>query len=63
MKINVSENNGTVAVNLVRTGDLFESITVCIRITMLVDPANVQRRFVDPAIVQRRCTAVYIVNT
>ena len=39
----VSEDNGTITVNLVRTGDLSENITLCLRITMVVDPAIVQR--------------------
>ena len=43
--IPLSESNGIVTINLVRTGDLPDNITVCIRVTMLVDPAIVQRTF------------------
>ena len=45
MLISVSEDNGTVTVNLIKTGDLSENITVCIRVTMLVDLAMVQRMY------------------
>ena len=46
----VNEDNGTVTFNLVRTGDLSENVTLCIRVTMLV----------NPAIIQRMCTIMYI---
>ena len=48
----LSEGNEIVTVNLIRTGDLSKITTVCIRVTMLV----------DPAIIQRMCTIIYRIN-
>ena len=46
MTFSVDEGNGTVTVNLARrTGTLSDSITVCINVTMLVDPAIIQRMY------------------
>ena len=36
------EDNGTVTVNLARTGTLSDSITVCINVTMIMDPDILQ---------------------
>ena len=42
----VDEGNGTVTVNLARrTGILSDNITVFINVTMLVDPAIIQRMY------------------
>ena len=42
----VDEGNGTVTVNLARrTGILSDTITVCINITMIMDPAIIQRMY------------------
>ena len=41
------EGNGTVMVNLVRrTGTLSDNITVCINVTMIMDPAIIQCKYV-----------------
>ena len=39
------EGNVNVTVNLARTGTLSDSITVCINVTMIVDPAIIQRMY------------------
>ena len=45
--VTVNESDGSVTVNLVRrTGTLSDNITVCINITMIVDPAIIQRTYV-----------------
>ena len=46
MTFTVDEGNGTVTVNLARrTGILSDNITVCINVTMLIDPAIIQRMY------------------
>ena len=50
MMTTVNEDNRSVTFNLVRTGDLSENVTLCIRVTMIV----------NPAIIQRMCTIMYI---
>ena len=46
MTFSVGEGNGTVTVNLARrTGTLTDNITVFINVTMLVDPAIIQRMY------------------
>ena len=45
--VTVNESDGSVTVNLVRrTGTFSDNITVCINITMVVDPAIIQRTYV-----------------
>ena len=41
--VTVSESDGSVMVNLSRTGSHSDNFTVCINITMIVDPAIAQR--------------------
>ena len=41
----VNESDGSVTINLVRMGNLTDNISVCIGITMIVDPAIVQRMY------------------
>ena len=41
--ISVNESDGSVIVNLIRTGNLSDNITVCIDVTMVVDPDIIQR--------------------
>ena len=41
--ISVNESDGSVIVNLISTGNLSDNITVCIDVTMVVDPNIIQR--------------------
>jgi len=43
--INVNESNESVIVNLVRAGNNSDNITVCIAITVVVEPAIAQRMY------------------
>ena len=43
--VSVNESDGSVIVELVRTGNHTDNITVCINVTMIVDPAIVQRMY------------------
>jgi len=43
--INVNESDGSVIVNLVRAGNNSDNITVCIAVTMVVEPAISQRMY------------------
>ena len=41
--ISVNKSDGSVIVNLIRTGNHSDNITVCIAVTMVVDPNIIQR--------------------
>ena len=41
--VTVNESDGSVTVNLLRTGNNSDNFTVCINVTMIVDPAIAQR--------------------
>ena len=43
--INVNESDGSVIVNLVRMGNNSDNITVCIAVTMVVEPAIARRMY------------------
>ena len=43
--INVSESDGSVIVNLIRAGNNSDNITVCIAVTMVVEPAMARRMY------------------
>ena len=43
--VSVNESDGSVIVELVRTGNHTDNITVCINVTIIVDPAIVQRMY------------------
>ena len=46
MTFSVDEGNGTVTINLARrTGTLTDSITVCMNVIMIMDPAIIQRMY------------------
>ena len=59
--INVNESDGSVIINLLRTGNYSDNFTVCINITMIVDPAIAQRMCkLYIACSYIRCTAAQI---
>ena len=44
VSVSVNESNGAITINLVRrTETLSDNITVCINVTMIMDPAIIQR--------------------
>ena len=44
--VSVNESDGTVIIDLVRTGNHSNNFTVCINVTMIVDPAIAQRTYI-----------------
>ena len=44
--VTVNESDGFVTVNLLRIGNHSDNFTVCINITMIVDPAIAQRMYI-----------------
>ena len=58
--ISVNESDGSVIVNLIRTGNHSDNITVCIDVTTVVDPAIAQRMYkLCIACTYVRCTAAF----
>ena len=51
--VRVNESDGSVIVDLVRTGNHSNNFTVCINVTMIVDPAIAQRMCI-------MCTTTYV---